>query len=198
MGEKSEQKRQYILDCARKVFIEKGFRGVTMKDIVDACEISRGGLYLYFSSTEEIFLEVLKRESEADDDVFSANIAEDALSVDILLLFFKEQKKELLCKKDDLAVATYEYYFANSTATDQDQKENLWNRQHEDAVWILQKLIEKGMENGEFYEVDSVVMARTIMLVIEGMRIVAHMGNLTESMIDEQFGAFIQQLCMEE
>lgn len=198
MGEKSEQKRQYILDCARKVFIEKGFRSVTMKDIVDACEISRGGLYLYFSSTEEIFLEVLKRESEADDDVFSANIAEDATSVDILLLFFKEQKKELLRKNADLAVATYEYYFANNIASGKDQKENLWNRQYEAAVWILQKLIEKGMEDGEFYEVDSCVMARTIMLVIEGMRIVAHTGNITESMIDEQFGAFIQQLCVEE
>ena len=29
-----------------------------MKDIVEACEISRGGLYLYFGSTAEIFLEV--------------------------------------------------------------------------------------------------------------------------------------------
>lgn len=194
MGEKSEQKRQYILDCAKKVFMEKGFRSVTMKDIVDACEISRGGLYLYFSSTEEIFLEVLKRESEADDDVFSANIREDAMAVDILLLFFKEQKKELLRKKDDLAVATYEYYFANG----KEQKENLWHSQHEAAVRILQKLIDKGMENGEFYEVDSAVMARTIMLVIEGMKIVAHTGEISESMIDRQFGSFVEQLCIEE
>ena len=59
MGEKSAKKKQYILDKARVVFSEKGFKNVTMKDIVDACDISRGGLYLYFSSTEDIFLEVL-------------------------------------------------------------------------------------------------------------------------------------------
>ena len=194
MGEKSEQKRQYILDCARKVFIEKGFRSVTMKDIVDACEISRGGLYLYFAGTEEIFLEVLKRESEADDDVFSVNITENATATDILLVFFKEQKKELLRKNDDLAVATYEYYFAHG----KEQKENLWHSQYEAGVWILQRLIEKGIENGEFYQVDSGVMAHTIMLVIEGMKIVAHTGEITESMIDQQFGAFVQQLCIEE
>ena len=51
MGEKSIQKRQHILDAARKVFVEKGFKNVTMKDIVEACEISRGGLYLYFDNT---------------------------------------------------------------------------------------------------------------------------------------------------
>ena len=49
MGERSLQKKQFILEKAREVFVEKGFRSVTMKDIVDACEISRGGLYLYFS-----------------------------------------------------------------------------------------------------------------------------------------------------
>ena len=51
MSDKSVQKKKHILDTARKVFQEKGYKQVTMKDIVDACEISRGGLYLYFSST---------------------------------------------------------------------------------------------------------------------------------------------------
>ena len=30
-----------------------------MKDIVEACDISRGGLYLYFENTSQIFMEVL-------------------------------------------------------------------------------------------------------------------------------------------
>jgi len=60
MGEKSLQKKQFILETARNVFMDKGYKEVTMKDIVDACGISRGGLYLYFDSTKEIFLEVLK------------------------------------------------------------------------------------------------------------------------------------------
>ena len=56
MGEKSLQKKKYILETARKVFMEKGYKNVTMKDIVEACDISRGGLYLYFGSTAEIFI----------------------------------------------------------------------------------------------------------------------------------------------
>ena len=40
MGEKSLQKKRFILETARKVFIEKGYKNVTMKDIVEACEIN--------------------------------------------------------------------------------------------------------------------------------------------------------------
>ena len=68
MGEKSVQKRKYILKKAREVFAEKGFKDVTMKDVVDACDISRGGLYLYFASTQELFLAVLREEIDEDED----------------------------------------------------------------------------------------------------------------------------------
>ena len=71
MGEKSVQKKRYIVEKARDVFMEKGFKKVTMKDIVEACDISRGGLYLYFENTSQIFMEVLRMESEEADDVFS-------------------------------------------------------------------------------------------------------------------------------
>ena len=67
MGEKSELKREYILKKAKDVFAHKGYRTVTMKDIVEACDISRGGLYLYFGSTEEIF------EGVWNEKMFEAN-----------------------------------------------------------------------------------------------------------------------------
>ena len=94
MGEKSLQKKEYILEKARQVFAQKGYRTVTMKDIVDACEISRGGLYLYFDSTKELFQAVLQKESQETDDIFSREIGEEATAADILTLFLKEQKKE--------------------------------------------------------------------------------------------------------
>ena len=41
MSDKAARKKQHILDTAKKVFAEKGFKDVTMKDIVEACDISR-------------------------------------------------------------------------------------------------------------------------------------------------------------
>ena len=145
MGEKSQQKRKYIIEKARQVFVEKGYRNVTMKDIIEACEISRGGLYLYFPSTKEIFLEVLKQEQESGDDVFSPQIDADSTTVDILELFFAAQKAELLNSKDNLAMATYEYYFAHKP----EGEENFLRTQFEAVVHALTQLIEMGVEAGE-------------------------------------------------
>ncbi len=194
MGEKSEQKKKYIVETARNVFVEKGFKQVTMKDIVDACEISRGGLYLYFSSTSEIFLNVLRMESEEADDVFTDSITEDATAADILLLFLKEQKKELLNQSNTLSLATYEYYFANELT----RKDNVMKKQFDSAIIIIQKLIEAGVDNGEFYCEDSHGAARNIMFVLEGMKITAQTTGITAEAVDQELLYIIHGLGVEE
>ena len=194
MGEKSLQKKKYILETARKVFMEKGYKNVTMKDIVEACDISRGGLYLYFNSTAEIFREVLHMESEEADDVFSDSIREDATATEILALFLKEQKKELLSKKDNLAIATYEYYFGE----DVPKKDNILKRQFDSAVKIIEKLIETGVENGEFYCEDCRSAARDIMFLLEGLKISAHTIGVTPEMVDRELLFILNGLGVEE
>lgn len=182
MGEKSIQKRQYILEQARKVFMEKGYKNVTMKDVVEACEISRGGLYLYFSSTQELFLEVLKQEADEADDVFAANITKDDTAADILTLFLKEQKKELLRKKNTLTTAVYEYFFSHK-----DEKNNMLRKQFDDGVKVIEKLIEAGIASGEFYCENPRGAASNIMYVLEGLKIDSQTMGITEEMVDEQF-----------
>ncbi len=182
MGDKSVQKKKYIVETARKVFMEKGFKTVTMKDIVEACDISRGGLYLYFENTNQIFTEVLKLESEEADDVFSRSIAEDATVVDILLLFLKEQKKEILRKKDNLTQAIYEFYFANTLP----KRDNVLKQQFDSAVKVIEKLIENGVETGEFVCEDCAGMARNIMYVLEGMKIAAQTTGISSDAVDRE------------
>lgn len=193
MGEKSIQKKRYILETARKVFVEKGFKRVTMKDIVEACDISRGGLYLYFDSTSQIFLEVLKLESEETDDVFSDSITEDATAADILILFLKEQKKELLRKKDTLAQAIYEFYFENQLG----KKDNVLRKQFDSAVKIIEKLIETGVDNGEFYCEDCEGTARNIMFVLEGLKICAQTIGITADTVDREIIYILRTLGVE-
>lgn len=194
MGEKSIQKKRFILETARKVFVEKGFKKVTMKDIVEACEISRGGLYLYFESTGQIFQEVMKLESEEADDVFSDSIADDATAADILILFLKEQKKELLRKEDTLTQAIYEFYFQGQPV----RKGNVLKRQFDSAVRIIEKLIETGVENGEFFCEDCRGMARNIMFVLEGLKISAQTIGITEDAVDREILFILKMLGLEE
>lgn len=194
MGEKSIQKKRFILETARKVFVEKGFKRVTMKDIVEACDISRGGLYLYFDSTSQIFQEVMKLETQEDDDVFAKSIKEDATASDILLLFLMEQKKELLRKQDTLTQAIYEYYFENQMP----KKENKLKKQFDDAVKIIERLIESGVESGEFYCEDCAGCARNIMFVLEGLKICAQTMGVTAEMVDRELLYILKSISAEE
>lgn len=196
MGEKSVQKKQYIVETARKVFMEKGYKNVTMKDIVEACDISRGGLYLYFESTAEIFEAVLKMESEEKDDVFSENVTEETMVTDILMMFLKEQKKELLRRKNNLTTASYEFYFENSK--NRKIRDEYPRKRFEQATETLAALIEEGMQNGEFYEVDAQMMARNIMFLIEGMKVSSQTMGITEEMVDQEFAYIVQNLVAEE
>ena len=193
MGEKSTQKKQYILDTARKVFEEKGFKSVTMKDIVEACEISRGGLYLYFDNTEQILLEILHKEAEETDDLFAKNISEKDTAAEILALFLKEQKKELLRKKNNLTVAVYEYFFAHKST----DKNNMLRKQFDAGVRVIEKLIEAGIASGEFYCEDPRGAASNIMYVLEGMKINSQTFGITEKMVDEQLLYIMQGLIVE-
>ena len=193
MGERSEQKKQYILECARKVFAQKGYKDVTMKDIVEACEISRGGLYLYYDSTKTLFLDILREETQDVDD-FSGNISEEATATEVLMLFLKEQKKELFRKRNNLTLAIYEFFLANKIP----KKENLLRKQFDEAVYILKALLETGVESGEFYCEDTLLSARNIMYVLEGMKITAKTMGITEEQVDQELLYLLQGLVVEE
>lgn len=49
------QRKEHILEVARRLFQERGFLNVTIADIAEAAEFSIGTLYLYFKNKEDIY-----------------------------------------------------------------------------------------------------------------------------------------------
>lgn len=190
MGDKSVQKKKYIVEKAREVFAERGYKSVTMKDIVEACDISRGGLYLYFDSTKTLFEAVLEMEAEESDDVFAEKIQKDATASDIIALFLLEQKKEILRKKENLSVATYEFFFEHNVP----KKDNQVRQKFEIAVKILKRLIQEGVDQDEFYCDAPLAAARNIMFVIEGLKITAQTIGVTSDTVEKEFAFLMQGL----
>jgi len=56
-----EQRREEILDAAQRVFFEKGLSIATMDEIAETAELSKGTLYLYYKSKEDLYLAVMMR-----------------------------------------------------------------------------------------------------------------------------------------
>ena len=56
-----QQRKQEIIQAAEKVFYSMGLDQATMDDIAAKAELSKGTLYLYFRSKEDLFFEVARK-----------------------------------------------------------------------------------------------------------------------------------------
>jgi len=54
------ESKEHIITVATKLFLQKSFKEVTMKEIVEETGLSKGAFYHYFQSKEQLFLEVLE------------------------------------------------------------------------------------------------------------------------------------------
>jgi TetR/AcrR family transcriptional regulator len=59
-----EHRREEILDAAQRVFFERGLAVATMDEIAETAELSKGTLYLYYKSKEDLYLTVMMRGME--------------------------------------------------------------------------------------------------------------------------------------
>ncbi len=157
MGAKSERTRERILKEAWCLFAEKGFQAVTMTDVCERTGLSRGGLYRYFTGTEELFSAILAQEYKVSDRI---NRQESA--VVILEDMLGEIKKEILQKELSLSLAIYEYANLGNEELFQKINENAKKR------WI--SLIEYGIETGELKQVCPEQAAECILYYYQGLR----------------------------
>jgi AcrR family transcriptional regulator len=66
-----DNRRNAILKAARKLFFEKGFKTVTVESIARKAELSKGSIYLYFNSKEEIYTQILLNDIDKFHDHFT-------------------------------------------------------------------------------------------------------------------------------
>lgn len=154
-----EQTQERIVDASVKLFIEKGYEQTTIQDILDALNLSKGGLYHHFKSKEEILEAVKqKRAQYAADmlhDLIQNTEAENA----------KEKLKKILCR---LGTSTETYAF--DTILSQVNNPHfimgaLQNAVNQDAP-IIAKLIEDGVKDGSLQTTQPDLCAEIFLLLL--------------------------------
>ena len=75
------QRRNDMIDAAEKLFFSKGFSNTTMDEIAKEAEYSKGTLYLYFKSKEDLYLAISIRGLKILESMFRKvlNIPENGL-----------------------------------------------------------------------------------------------------------------------
>ena len=52
--------RERILEMGLRLFVARGYDGISMREIADACGLSKAGLYYHFKDKEDLFLAILE------------------------------------------------------------------------------------------------------------------------------------------
>jgi len=144
-----ENRKNAILKAARKLFLEKGFKTVTVESIARKAELSKGSIYLYYNSKEEIYTQILL----SDIDKFHNHIAD--------LLQNPSNASEALVRLADI----YVDFFLNERelfrilmtfmlhTTDMNLPQDL-NKQiiktTNRTIGIIEEIFNYGIERGEF------------------------------------------------
>jgi AcrR family transcriptional regulator len=56
-----QMRRDLILKASEEVFFEKGLRAATLDDVAERAEVSKGTIYLYFSSKEDLYYSLMTK-----------------------------------------------------------------------------------------------------------------------------------------
>ncbi len=188
--EYKERKRQEILLAAMEVFRRKGFEPTTMKDIKEEAGISFGALYSYFSSTEEMFLQLLQMSSQHEnDDIQDKAVTSSWQQIENYLQEQNEQLKEI---KDSLVPTAYEFFMTSWRETG---RLSILKNRYEKAGEQLKSILSKGIKTKEFrpaVDVDS--LAKLIVSTLEGLNISVLFIGYKESRAKEQLVTLTETL----
>ena len=68
--ERRTERREQILEGARSCFAENGYEGATVVKLEEAIGLSRGAIFNYFPSKEDLFIELAVRDSRRMSEIW--------------------------------------------------------------------------------------------------------------------------------
>ncbi|MCQ2559120.1 MAG: TetR/AcrR family transcriptional regulator [Clostridia bacterium] len=158
-------KKDLITDAAMSCFLDSGYRRTSMDDIVKVSGISKGGIYWYFNSKEEIFLYFLERELDKEQEKHRKISQSSSSAQEQLHQFFQAHLEHDEKFPLHLVVGEFLTQLKNPEITRSFQK--LIQKKHHKKNFFIQAL-ELGIKNQEFIPHNTQIMAEVICAVCEG------------------------------
>ena len=144
-----ENRKNSILKAARKLFFERGFKSVTVDLIAAKAEVSKGSIYLYFDSKEEIYTQILisaniERHKEIE------NFARQEGTASELLLKYARVYVDFFLENNELfrILMTFMLHAENMNLTEE-QNTQLIHTTNEN-IRTISEILQKGVDAGEF------------------------------------------------
>lgn len=73
-----QQRRNDIIDAAERIFFTRGFENLTMDEVAEEAELSKGTLYLYFKSRDDLQFAIFMRGSDILMRMMNDNLSDES------------------------------------------------------------------------------------------------------------------------
>lgn len=144
--EHMDKQKNKILDTALQIFIRKGFELTTMTDVIEASSLSRGGIYRYFSNTEEMMHAILDRDVEEGSD-YVYRLTEKYQDTWDVLNRYIDEVEENLDQTSGLGMLTAEYFISGWR---NEQRRGYLQKRFARGKASMLYLFETGVKRGDF------------------------------------------------
>jgi AcrR family transcriptional regulator len=140
-------RRSAIIDAAEAVFFDKGVEIATMDDVAEEAELSKGTLYLYFKSKEDLYLGITKRGLEILTKMLKNSARRQKRGIDRIHSIEKAYTK-FAKKHRDYFQAFVTYNSQLKDIADDNPNAHACEMQREKILAVCAEAIQQGIEDG--------------------------------------------------
>ena len=192
MMQKGNQTKNRIIQAAKILFLEKGYASVTMSDVCEATKLSRGGLYRYFDSVEEIFMALLTDDKDSWQTEMEQAIKDGVPAATMLNCFLNRH-----CPAFQRASVVY-LWLLMSFARDGNVQRSFITARYSYAVDMMEHLLRYGQLRGEFRQFDTRVKAEQLVIFIDGLKMACSVLSIPTEAVTKQTDTLLEELIKEK
>lgn len=144
-----ELRRSAILRSARREFFDKGFRSVTVDSIARRAELSKGAIYLYFKSKEDIYAQILLRDIDKFHDRVKT-LLDTSLSAEDNLRRFAEVYSSFFISDRELFRIFMNFMIQHNPVNFTPKISDHIVQSTNQTVKIIEQVLQMGVDRGEF------------------------------------------------
>ncbi len=145
------RRREEILAAARGLFFEKGYQLTTVEEIAEAAEISKGTVYLYFASKDELYVSVILEGFEELERRLVSAVESGAPSQERIAAIFSIFIDHCLNHREYFRLT--QYFLSESVRENlpQEMRETIDDHSRE-LLELAGRVVRQGIEEGIFRE----------------------------------------------
>jgi AcrR family transcriptional regulator len=168
---RKEDRPQEITEAAFAAFAEKGYAATRVEEVARRAGVSKGLLYLYFKTKEELFKAVVRSVVMPRVDALEAELDRSELTAEA---FIRGPVLEFMKRVPGSAVSVVIRLMIAEAPKHPDLVEFYWENVASRGLGALQRIIDRGVADGEFRhsavnDLPQLLLAPVMMSVVWGL-----------------------------